>query len=250
TGCSADDSGGRAPCARSAYSDPMATGACVPNSASYNAMLKYDEWSACVKWSAGCPTKPSECGNCGWKILIFAGGAIAQAACGAADVATFGATFGCHALAAGATSWGMHAVDGDISINLEDILFAGAGGLFGVLGRYISRAGSATTEAGYSPSKISINEEALDKVFQTHLADGPLSAGKSTFYDNVTITRLIADADSVTPVVQSGSGNLQYIVDAGRVVGIDRATGQATSIYTVVTKSGGQLVTAFPGTPP
>jgi RHS repeat-associated protein len=55
TGCSADDSGGRAPCARSAYSDPMATGACVPNSASYNAMLKYDEWSACVKKAAGCP---------------------------------------------------------------------------------------------------------------------------------------------------------------------------------------------------
>ena len=55
TGCSADDSGGRAPCARSAYSNPMGTGACVPNSASYNAMLKYDEWSACVKQAAGCP---------------------------------------------------------------------------------------------------------------------------------------------------------------------------------------------------
>ena len=147
TGCSADDSGGRAPCARSAYSNPMGTGACVPNSASYNAMLKYDEWSACVKWSAGCPTKPSECGaGCGWKILIFVGGAVAQAACGAATIATVGATFGCHALATGATSWGMHAVDGDISINGQDVLAAGAGGLFGVLGRYISRAGSASSK--------------------------------------------------------------------------------------------------------
>jgi hypothetical protein len=105
------------------------------------------------------------------------------------------------------------------------------------------------TEAGYTASKINISEEGLNKVFQTHLADGPLSAGKSLFNDNVTITRLIADADSVTPLVQSGSGNLQYIVDAGRVIGIDRATGQATSIYTVVTKSGGDLVTAVPGTP-
>jgi hypothetical protein len=105
------------------------------------------------------------------------------------------------------------------------------------------------TEAGYTASKINITEEGLNKVFQTHLADGPFSAGKSLFNDNVTITRLIADADSVTPVVQSGSGNLRYIVDAGRVIGIDRATGQATSIYTVVTKSGGDLVTAFPGTP-
>jgi len=112
-----------------------------------------------------------------------------------------------------------------------------------------SRSRSVATEAGYTASKINITEEGLNKVFQTHLADGPFSAGKSLFNDNVTITRLIADADSVTPVVQSGSGNLRYIVDAGRVIGIDRATGQATSIYTVVTKSGGDLVTAFPGTP-
>ena len=109
--------------------------------------------------------------------------------------------------------------------------------------------GVVATEAGYTASKINITEEGLNKVFQTHLADGSFSAGKSLFNDNVTITRLIADADSVTPLVQSGSGNLQYIVDAGRVIGIDRATGQATSIYTVVTKSGGDLVTAFPGTP-
>jgi hypothetical protein len=106
------------------------------------------------------------------------------------------------------------------------------------------------TETGYAASKINITEEALDKVFRTHLADGSLSAGKSLFNDNVTITWLIADADSVEPIVQSGSGNLQYIVDAGRVIGIDRETGQATSIYTVVTRSGGDLVTAFPGTPP
>jgi len=105
------------------------------------------------------------------------------------------------------------------------------------------------TEAGYTASKINITEEGLNKVFQTHLADGSLSAGKSLFNDNVIITRLIADADSVTPLVQSGSGNLQYVVDAGRLIGLDRATGQATSIYTVVTRSGGDLVTAFPGTP-
>lgn len=104
------------------------------------------------------------------------------------------------------------------------------------------------TEAGYTASKINITEDGLNHVFDRHLADGALSAGKSLFNDNVTITRLIADADAVVPGVQ-GNGNLAYVVDAGRVIGVDRVTGQATSVYTVITKPGGDLVTAFPGTP-
>lgn len=104
------------------------------------------------------------------------------------------------------------------------------------------------TEAGYTASKINITEDGLNHVFDRHLADGSLSAGKSLFNDNVTITRLIADADAVLPGVQ-GNGNLAYVVDAGRAIGVDRVTGQATSIYTVITKPGGDLVTAFPGTP-
>lgn len=104
------------------------------------------------------------------------------------------------------------------------------------------------TEAGYTASKINITEDGLNHVFDRHLADGSLSAGKSLFNDNVTITRLIADADAVVPGVQ-GNGNLAYVVDAGRAIGVDRVTGQATSTYTVITKPGGDLVTAFPGTP-
>ena len=104
------------------------------------------------------------------------------------------------------------------------------------------------TEAGYTASKINITEDGLTHVFDRHIADGSLSAGKSLFSDNVTITRLIADADAVVPGVQ-GNGNLAYVVDAGRVIGVDRVTGQATSIYTVITKPGGDLVTAFPGSP-
>lgn len=107
----------------------------------------------------------------------------------------------------------------------------------------------ATEEAaGYSASKIDITESGLDHVFERHLADGALSAGKSVFYDNVTITRLIADAETAAPVTRA-NGNLAWTIDAGRAIGIDRATGAATSMYTVLTNSGGRLVTAFPGTP-
>jgi hypothetical protein len=52
----------------------------------------------------------------------------------------------------------------------------------------------------------------------------------------------------VAPVAQN-NGNLARTVDAGRIVGVDRATGQATSLYTVVTSKAGELVTAFPGKP-
>jgi RHS repeat-associated protein len=113
------------------------------------------------------------------------------------------------------------------------------------LGPTAERAGEATD---YATSKINITERGLDHVLERHVADGALSAGKSVFYDNVIITRLIADAAAVTPVPQD-NGNLAYVVDAARVVGIDRASGGATRIYTVITTAGGELVTAFPGLP-
>jgi hypothetical protein len=110
-------------------------------------------------------------------------------------------------------------------------------------------ATEAAGSAGYSASKINITDDGLAHVFDRHLADGSLSAGKSLFYDNVTLTRLIADAgDAVVPITQR-NGNLAYVVDAGRNIGVDRATGLPTSTYTVITKPSGDLVTAFPGSP-
>lgn len=110
------------------------------------------------------------------------------------------------------------------------------------------RGSCVATNTGYRASKINITEDGLTHVFDRHLADGSLSAGKSLFSDNVTITRLIGDADAVVPITQ-GNGNLAYVVNAGRAIGVDRVTGQATSVYTVITKPGGDLVTAFPGSP-
>jgi hypothetical protein len=110
-------------------------------------------------------------------------------------------------------------------------------------------ATEAAGSAGYSASKINITDDGLAHVFDRHLADGSLSAGKSLFNDNVTLTRLIADAgDAVVPITQR-NGSLAYVVDAGRNIGVDRATGLPTSTYTVITKPSGDLVTAFPGSP-
>lgn len=116
----------------------------------------------------------------------------------------------------------------------------------------VSRNGEATNtgaSSGYSVSKINITEDGLTHVFDRHLADGSLSAGKSLFNENVTVTRLIADAGDVVAPITQRNGNLAYVVDAGRNIGVDRATGLPTRIYTVITRPGGNLVTAFPGRP-
>jgi len=51
------------------------------------------------------------------------------------------------------------------------------------------------------------------------------------------------------PVVRQANGNFARTFDAGRVIGIDRATGLTSSIVTIITTPEGNLVTMFPGLP-
>jgi len=44
-------------------------------------------------------------------------------------------------------------------------------------------------------------------------------------------------------------GRRYFHLHAGHAIGIDRATGQHTSIYTIITTTVGNLVTAFPAVP-
>ena len=88
----------------------------------------------------------------------------------------------------------------------------------------------------------------LTKVFQAHTAGGLLAAGKSLFTAGEDIEGLIQAADSV-PAVAQAAGNFERVVDAGRAIGTDGATGLATSIYTVITDGADNMITAIPGTP-
>jgi hypothetical protein len=74
------------------------------------------------------------------------------------------------------------------------------------------------------------------------------AVGKSIFHGGEDVVSLVKAAEGVVAKQQTG-GNFQRIVDAGRSIGIDRATGQPTSIYTVITDKAGHLVTTFPGLP-
>lgn len=49
--------------------------------------------------------------------------------------------------------------------------------------------------------------------------------------------------------VQQAGGNFERVIDAGRNIGMDRATGQPTSVYTVITNAADEPITTFPGRP-
>lgn len=98
------------------------------------------------------------------------------------------------------------------------------------------------------PTKINQTKKGLEHVTDRHTTGGAQSAGKSVFSQGEDISKLVEAAEGVAPKPQSG-GNFERIVDAGRPIGIDRATNQATSTYTVITTPAGDLVTAFPGVP-
>ena len=95
---------------------------------------------------------------------------------------------------------------------------------------------------------IRLTERALAHIAERHMVGGALTRGKSLFNAGEDIVGLVRGAESTAATAQAG-GNLQRIVDAGRIIGIDRATGAGTSFYSVITTSGGNLITMFPGMP-
>jgi hypothetical protein len=109
-------------------------------------------------------------------------------------------------------------------------------------------ASDASLAAEGAAEAINIGEKGLAHVLARHFPGGVPAAGKSLFNVGETVPGLVRAAEGVTPVLQRG-GNFQRIVDAGRAVGIDRATGAATNLYTVITDAAWKLVTTFPGVP-
>lgn len=97
-------------------------------------------------------------------------------------------------------------------------------------------------------SGIQVSGSSLRHVTDRHTAGGTMTAGKSVFNSGEDVGALIRNAASASPT-QEPNGRLCRVVNAGRNIGVDRATGAQTSTYTVITTESGQLVTAFPGLP-
>jgi len=96
---------------------------------------------------------------------------------------------------------------------------------------------------------IAGTNDSIAHVLARHFPGGAQTANASIFNAGERIPALLRAAEAVRPVAQRVGPNFQRIVDAGRTIGVDRATGQATRIYTVITNAMGELVTMFPGLP-
>ena len=95
---------------------------------------------------------------------------------------------------------------------------------------------------------INVMTKQLGHVIQRHTIVGTQTANASIFRAGENVVSLIKDAGRVTPT-QQANGRLAFVVDAGRAIGYDRASGGPTAFYTVITDAGRNLITAFPGRP-
>ncbi|MCU7375764.1 hypothetical protein PEC18_34345 [Paucibacter sp. O1-1] len=97
--------------------------------------------------------------------------------------------------------------------------------------------------------KINITQRGLAHTLDRHSINQITKwLNKSKFSNASEIQDLIIKATQ-QPMLRQPNGNYARVVDAGKLIGTDRASGQATSIYTVITNAIGDLVTASPGKP-
>jgi RHS repeat-associated protein len=96
---------------------------------------------------------------------------------------------------------------------------------------------------------INATKKGMGHVLERHIINGiPEFAAKSKFTTGTDLTELIQKATQ-SPMTQQANGNFARIFDAGQTIGVDRTTGNPTSIVTVITDSLNNLVTMFPGKP-
>ncbi|GAA4349200.1 hypothetical protein GCM10023165_35770 [Variovorax defluvii] len=96
---------------------------------------------------------------------------------------------------------------------------------------------------------IRMTEKGMAHVVERHTVnDIAKFADKSKFNEAENLSTLISSGTH-QQMVQQANGNFARTWDAGRSIGIDRVTGQQTSVMTVITRPNGELVTAFPGRP-
>ena len=94
---------------------------------------------------------------------------------------------------------------------------------------------------------IRITDDGMRHVLERHSVDGiPKYASKFNRDEDI---RALIEAGSQQPMVNQANGRRARTFRAGHEIGLDRATGKQTDLMTVITKSDGTLVTAFPGEP-
>ena len=120
-----------------------------------------------------------------------------------------------------------------------------------------SKAEVSGAKSGFSAGQkllgepINITEKGLQHTTNTHTLGGKdfIPGNKSYFNQGENIESLIKSGTHQTRNPQTFGTNFERIFDAGRNIGVDRGTGQQTSIITIITNQFGDLITSFPGKP-
>lgn len=108
---------------------------------------------------------------------------------------------------------------------------------------------AAKTSTKLLGQPINRTAKGLSHVIDRHTINGIAKyAGKSKFANPAEVSKLIQQATH-HPMTLQANGNYARIINAGRNIGTNMVTGKPTSIYTVITRPNGNLVTAFPGRP-
>jgi hypothetical protein len=144
--------------------------------------------------------------------------------------------------------WERGLAGGSLFLNVMTDGFAPNVGPFLKAGKKFCRNAAETAPKLLNPG-INITEKGMEHVLERHIVNGiPEYATKSKFTTGVNLEELIQQGTQM-PMVRQANGNFARTFDAGRAIGIDRATGQASSVVTIITKPNGNLVTMFPGAP-
>jgi len=106
-----------------------------------------------------------------------------------------------------------------------------------------SRSINKISQAG----KLILTEKRLIHIRERHFTGGGFK-NKSVFLDEIDIFELVRKAEKISPNLQRG-GNFEWIVNAGKVIGVDRSTKLPTTQYTIISHSSGEVITLFPGKP-
>jgi NADPH:quinone reductase-like Zn-dependent oxidoreductase len=132
-------------------------------------------------------------------------------------------------------------------------IMAASGGVVAAASGIASAVGGAAVEDAAvvtGNNAIDISEDAFEHVIEGHTEAGADTAGNSIFNgDAQDVANLIQNSQTSNGVVQlEYNGNIAYVNNTSDIVGYS-SSGQYTTVYTVVTDSSGNLVTAFPGVP-
>ena len=116
-----------------------------------------------------------------------------------------------------------------------------------VLHRYVTRESDRVLNG--TATGVNLSEERLRHIMSRHTVGGREVNKTSSIFDYGVDIRALTEGAQGMPIIRMNNQRYQITYNTGSRVGIDVATGQPTSLITVITEPDGYVYTAYPGLP-